>query len=143
MPIQKTAAYLIYQEDFQQRTLTDRLKDSMRLMQLEPIHRYWGELRLYDDILEFEGKDTETGALHLLLCSAAQIKHVFLGFDSFFTNLEDFSAGLTFKPLRLTIVNGNHTLTPYFITNFNKILRTSENEKWATKIESWVKQNQL
>ncbi|WP_027003120.1 hypothetical protein [Hugenholtzia roseola] len=139
MPIQKTSTYLIYQEDFQQRTLTDRLKLSMRLMQLEPIHRYLGELRLYDDILEFEGKDTETGEPHLLLCSGAQIKRVFLGFDGFFTNLEDFSAGFTFKPLRLTIVNGNHTLTPYFITNFNKIMRTSDNEKWATKIEQWAK----
>jgi hypothetical protein len=74
----------------------------------KPLHRYEGQLTLFNDRLYFKGKDKKVGEPFSLEISKKQVVEIFYGFDDVFRRGEDRALGIGFKPLRLTIeLNGS------------------------------------
>jgi hypothetical protein len=137
-PLFKAKILMSYKEDIENRGFWDWLKAHQTTL-MEPLHKFKGEIRLYDDILELEGRGGK-GDYTLLVCTNKQLRDVFLGFDNTFTIMEDRMLGLTFRPLRIKIENGNKDFTLYIIINYDKILRTADNIKWQKILTEWKKE---
>ena len=135
--IQRAKALLAYQEDIKRKSLVDWFLAHVSF--LKPLHRYEGEIKLTNEKLIFQGKDKKNNSSHKLEISKEEIKEIYLGFDEVFKRSEDRSLGLTFKPLRITFEKNGKLKIAYFIINFKRITRTTDNKKWFELLERWKK----
>jgi hypothetical protein len=137
-PLFSAPIHFSYAEDLQNRGLWDWMRTYASY--LEPAHKFKGQIRLYDDILEIEGagKSEETT---FVICTNHQLLPPHLGFDEVYTRLEDRFGGLLYQPLRLEIENGNQRLRLYALMGFNPLLRRTDNLEWYERLLAWREGN--
>jgi hypothetical protein len=133
-PLFSAPIHFSYAEDIQDRGLWDWMRTYASY--LEPAHKFKGEIRLFDDILEVEGKG-KNGETTFLICTNHQLMVPHLGFDEVYTHLEDRFGGLLYQPLRLEVLNGNQRVCLYALIDFNPMLRQVDNARWAERLEAW------
>lgn len=133
-PLYFASIHFSYAEDIQDRGLWDWMRTYASY--LEPAHKFKGEIRLFDDILEIEGKGRNEEDT-FLICTNHQLAKPYLGFDETYTRLEDRFGGLLYQPLRLEVLNGNQRVRLYALIDFNPMLRQADNGRWAERLQAW------
>ena len=88
-----------------------------------PIHRYKGELHMFDDALVFHGKNAKTGATNIVSVPFESITEVHLGFDDAYRRRETRGGFENETPLRIDFRDGNSVKTLYCFIEFSRILR--------------------
>jgi Arc/MetJ-type ribon-helix-helix transcriptional regulator len=95
-----------------------------------PIHRYKGEVRLFDDALVFHGKHAKTGKTEIVAVPFQSITSVYVGFDEWYKRRESRSGFDHEAPLRIEFKDGNLVQTVYVFMEFDRISRSNKNKEW-------------
>lgn len=95
-----------------------------------PIHRYSGELHLFEDALVFHGKHTKTNETEIAAIPFRNIKSVYLGFDDAYRRRETRGGFDHEAPLRIDYKDGNSVKTVYAFIDFSRISRANKNQEW-------------
>ena len=107
-----------------------------------PIHRYKGEIRLFDDALVFYGKNTKTDKTEIVAVPFRSISSIYVGFDEAYKRRETRGGFDHEAPLRIEFRDGNLVQTVYVFVDFDRITRSNKNREWfealsrITKVES-------
>ncbi len=127
---------MAFEEDIQKRGLIDWLVAHTSFA--KPLHRYEGELTLWNDRIFFEGKDKKTKQRYTLEISKKQVENIFHGFDNIFRRGEDRALGISFQPLRIKFKKKDSIVALYLIIEYRRALRTSKNKEWFTELNRWL-----
>jgi Arc/MetJ-type ribon-helix-helix transcriptional regulator len=95
-----------------------------------PIHRYKGEIRLFNDALVFYGKNTKTGKTEIVAVPFPSISSVYVGFDESYKRRETRGGFDHEAPLRIEFKQGNGVQTVYLFVEFDRITRSNKNREW-------------
>lgn len=131
-------ALLAHEEDIKERGLLDWLRAHTSWM--KPLHRYEGELTLEEDRLIFEGEDTKEDRHYKKEIRKEDVTEVYHGFDDSFRRREDRSIGIRFKPLRVNYKENDKERTMYFVTDFSRLTRGSNNKEWYEALREWIEE---
>jgi len=136
MVMKQGKALMAYEDDIKKRNIMDWIKAHTSFAR--PLHRYDGELELWDEKIVFRGKDTKTKDNYSLDVGRKEITDVHLGFDDVFKRMEDRSVGISFLPLRIRFSKGGYEQCMYLIMDFRRASRRTTNKEWYELIQKWM-----
>lgn len=136
MSIKEGKTLMSYEEDIQGTGMIEWMKGKSETLQT--LHRYEGDLILYEDKLVFEGIDTESMQDFTLKITPEDIEEIHFGSDRVFTG-EGEEMDVNFEPLRITFYKEGLEHVIYLLTDFNRMTLTADNEDWHEVIEEWMK----
>lgn len=126
-------AYLIYRDDFKNRSFKDWLLSHISFLQ--PPHRYKGEVDLKSDILCFEIMDTQSKMRKHIEIQKSDIKELEMGYDTTFHVFQTRGLGLGWAPIRITL-HSNPSNPLYLVVGFNGF--SSGNREFLGKLKAWM-----
>ena len=123
----------IFKEEIGQKDFADWFAAHTSFML--PIHRYKGELHLFDDALVFHGKNAKTGEANIVSIPFQNITEVYLGFDKAYKRRETRGGFDHEAPLRIDYRDGNSVKTVYAFIDFSRISRANKNQEWFSTLQ--------
>ncbi|MCW4022088.1 MAG: hypothetical protein NWF02_02855 [Candidatus Bathyarchaeota archaeon] len=100
-----------------------------------PIHRYKGEMHLFDDAIVFHGKNAKTGEVNIVSIPFQNITDLCLGFDDTYKRRESRSGSVNEAPLRIDYRDGNSVQTVYSFIDFSRVSRGNKNQDWFSTLQ--------
>jgi hypothetical protein len=134
--LKRANALMAFKEDIQKRGLIDWLVAHTSFA--KPLHRYEGELTLWNDRIFFKGEDKKARQRYALEIGKNDVEDIFYGFDNIFRRGEDRALGISFQPLRIKFRKNGSIVALYFIIEYQRALRTSNNKEWFTELNRWL-----
>jgi Arc/MetJ-type ribon-helix-helix transcriptional regulator len=108
-----------------------------------PIHRYNGEIRLFDDALVFYGKHAKTGKTEVVAVPFQSVVGVFVGFDEAYRRRETRGGFNHEAPLRIDYKDGNSVRTVYVFVDFDRVTRSNKNQEWFEFLQRIIQTEKL
>lgn len=123
----------IFKEEIGQKDFTDWFAAHTSFML--PVHRYKGQLHMFDDALVFHGKNAKTGEVNVVSIPFPCIKDVYLGFDTAYRRRETRGGFENEAPLRIDYKDGSSFKTVYAFIDFSRISRANKNQDWFSTLQ--------
>jgi Arc/MetJ-type ribon-helix-helix transcriptional regulator len=133
IPNKGVKALWISKEEFEQKDFGDWFAAHTSFML--PIHRYAGEVHIFEDALVFHGKNTKTDQTEVVAIPFHKIKSVYVGFDDTYRRRETRGGFEHEAPLRIEYNDSNTIKTLYVFVDFNRITRSNKNHEWFKTLQ--------
>ncbi len=131
----QTPALIAFDEDIKSRSWSDWLLAHVSFG--KPLYRYEGVLSADYNTLRFQGRDKRSKQNVIFRIGKNEITQLYLGFDKIFNASETRGMGLTWLPLRLTLLTDDEKERYlYLITNYN--FGKTDNQQWFTWLQNWL-----